>query len=304
MALGGGTLSMVAASPARSALFVPANRADMLDKAPRFGPDIVLADLEDAVPDSDKGSARKILLSWLEGLPDDTAHIAVRINGLDRDMLDADLAVCVHPRVETVMLPKIHGPAEVEKTAQALEHHEDSSARRHGVFIWPIVETAAAVRTAYDIARSSPRVRYMGGSAGDEGDLAREIGFRWTPSFQESLFIRSKVLVDARAAGIENPMTGVVTNLSDPGEFQAFATQSRDLGYAGMMVIHPSHVPIVNSVFGVTPERLAWANGVIEALDAAGSSGVGAIRYGGAMVDVAMVQTAREVLGMAEAFGR
>lgn len=290
------------APPARSALFVPANRADMLEKARGYGPDIVLADLEDSVPGAEKSTARRVLQQWLDALTDEHApRVAVRINGLSEGVADDDVAVCVHPRVSTVMVPKVEEAADIDRVGDVLERHEQGAGRAGELFVWPVIETARAVRNAYDIAVAGERVAYMGGIAADGGDLAHSIGFHWTPSFLETLFVRSKVLVDARAAGIANPMTGLVTRLGDLDEVGAFAAQSRDLGYAGMMVVHPAHVAIVNATFGVTPERLAWARNLLAALDAAATAGTGAVRYDGAMIDAAMERTARDIVRQAEA---
>jgi citrate lyase subunit beta/citryl-CoA lyase len=288
-----------AAPYVRSALFVPANREGMLDKASKSGADVVVADLEDSVPAIEKKLARKSMGHWLERLETDDPAVIVRVNGLPEGLLEADLMACMHPKVVAVMLPKLLGPGEVRETANALDRIEAATGRRQQLFIWPIIETAAAVRSAFEIASSHFRVRYMGGSAGDEGDLAQSVGFRWTPTFRETYYLRAKVLIDARAAGIDNPMTGVVTNISDTVEVESFAVESRDLGYTGMMVIHPAHIPIVNNVFGVSPERIAWARGVIDALKQAEASGIGAIAYRGVMIDVAMGVTARRVLEMA-----
>ena len=170
--------------------------------------------------------------------------------------------------------------------------------------IWPIVETARAVRAAYEIARASPRVAYMGGSAGDQGDLARELGFRWSPDFVETLYVRSKVLVDVRAAGVPNPMTGVVTSLDGTAQVEAFARQSRGLGYEGMMVIHPAHIEPVNAAFSPSDEELAAARRLLAAMEQAERGGDGAIAHEGGMVDAAMVRLARELLAEAAELGR
>jgi citrate lyase subunit beta/citryl-CoA lyase len=291
----------VGAPAARSALFVPGNRADMLGKAHRYNPDIIICDLEDAVPPDEKGDARVVARRWLDERDPSMCSVTVRINALEENILEEDLELCAHPGVTTVMVPKITEPGEVQTVEEVLERLEGANGSPR-TWIWPLIETAKAVRNAYEIVCASDRVFYTGGSAGDDGDLAREIGFLWTPSFVETLFIRSKVLVDVRAAGIGNPMTGVVTNLSDPGQVEAYAIQSRDLGYAGMMVIHPSHVAIVNEVFSVSEARLEWARSVIETIENAAATRVGAIRHNGAMIDVAMVNTARLVLERAAVF--
>lgn len=284
--------------PVRSALFVPAIRRDLLDKALRSGADALIADLEDSVPDARKDEACGVLRAWLDELPAAAPVIVVRINGVGDGRLSADLAVCVHPRVTAVMVPKAQTVAEVLRVDGELSVLEQRGGRAAGsTLIWPIVETAPAVRIAYDIATSTPRVRaFMGGSAGDAGDLAASVGFEWTEDFSETLFIRSKVLVDVRAAGISNPISGVVTDLRSLDQVERFALQSRQLGYEGMMVIHPSHVPVVNSAFRPSGDRVAWARGVLDALAEAEREGRAAIRYQGMMVDVAMAASARKVL--------
>jgi citrate lyase subunit beta / citryl-CoA lyase len=283
----------------RSALFVPAIRRDLLDKALlRSGADALIADLEDSVADARKDEACDVLRGWLDDLGEDAPVVVIRINGLADGRLPADLAVCVHPRVTAVMVPKIETSEDVITVDGALSVHEPRSGREVGsTLIWPIVETARAVRLAYDIATSSRRiVAFMGGSAGDAGDLAASVGFEWTEEFTETLFIRSKVLVDVRAAGVQNPISGVVTDLRSLDQVERFAVQSRQLGYEGMMVIHPSHVPVVNAVFRPSAERVAWARGVLDALAEAERQGSAAIRFEGMMVDVAMAVSARRVL--------
>lgn len=282
----------------RSALFVPAIRRDLLDKALRSGADALIADLEDSVADARKDEACGVLRGWLDQLPAEAPVIVVRINGVGDGRLAADLAVCVHPRVTAVMVPKAESVAEVLRVDVELSALEKGGGREPGsTLIWPIVETAPAVRIAYEIATSTPRVAaFMGGSAGDAGDLAASVGFEWTEDFTETLFIRSKVLVDVRAAGIRNPISGVVTDLRSLDQVERFAVQSRRLGYEGMMVIHPSHVPVVNHAFRPSDDRVAWARGVLDALAGAERDGKAAIRYQGMMVDVAMAVSARKVL--------
>ena len=87
---------------------------------------------------------------------------------------------------------------------------EDESARPPGsTIIYPILETAQALRLAYDIAMASPAVLYMGGAISRFGDIHRAVGFQWTVEGRETLFIRSKVLLDAKAAGIRYPISGM-----------------------------------------------------------------------------------------------
>jgi citrate lyase subunit beta/citryl-CoA lyase len=285
----------------RSALFVPAHRRDFRSRAVESGADAVILDLEDSVPAAERPAARAGVSEWLAQSGDGPA-VCVRINALADGCLDADLDAAVRPGLVAVMVPKVTEPGEVRRVSKRLDQRERRAGLPAGsVRLWPSVENAAALRRAYDLACASPRVAYMGGAAALNGDLARAIGFGWTPPlFLETLYLRSEILVDMRAAGVPNPMTGVVTNLRDLAEVEAFAQQSRAIGYEGMMVIHPSHVAVVNDVFDATSDDVAAAKRLLEAWECATRDGLGALDHDGQMIDAAMVRVARDVVARAE----
>ena len=125
--------------------------------------------------------------------------------------------------------------------------------------VYPILETAQALRLAYDIAVASPRVTYMGGAISRFGDIHQAVGFRWTAEGTETLFLRSKVLIDARAAGIRYPISGMWGgDRADESGLRTWCTQLRDLGYYGMMIGDPVHIPIVHEVFSPTAEEISY----------------------------------------------
>ncbi|TMK64720.1 MAG: CoA ester lyase [Actinobacteria bacterium] len=279
----------------RSALFVPAHREDFREKACTSGADALILDLEDSVPPAERDQARAALAHWFAAVGP-TPAICVRINALADDCLDADLDAAVRPGVLAVMVPKVASADAVRRVADAVtERERRARIAEHSVRLWPSLEDAPAIRDAYALAGASDRIAYMGCAAARNGDLAHSLGFEWTNSFLETLYVRSKVLVDMRAARIPNPMTGVVTNIDDLDEVEAFARQSRAIGYEGMMVIHPSHVPIVNSVFGASSDDVAAARRLLEAWDDATRAGVGALNHDGHMVDAAMIRVAQDV---------
>jgi citrate lyase subunit beta/citryl-CoA lyase len=162
------------------------------------------------------------------------------------------------------------------------------------VVMSPILETAAAIYGAYDLAAVSPRVEYTGGISTRGGDVERAIGYRWSPSGSESVAMRAAALVALRAAGVRNPLTGIWTELDDPDGLAGFARQGRDLGYVGMDTIHPAHVGTVNSTFAPDEQELRQARAIV----AAASDG-SASRQGGRMVDRAMLRTAEALLRQA-----
>jgi citrate lyase subunit beta/citryl-CoA lyase len=158
------------------------------------------------------------------------------------------------------------------------------------------LETATGIRHAYDLACASSRCAYMGGLGVKGGDVERSLGYRWSPEGTETLALRSQVLIDLRAAAVPNPMTGLWTDIRDLDGLRAFAHQSRNLGYEGMLSIHPSHISLINETFTPTDAELDADAELIAAFESAAAGGHGALTYDGDMIDEAMAHTARQKL--------
>ena len=104
--------------------------------------------------------------------------------------------------------------------------------------------------------------------------------------------MRSQVLLDARAAGVHNPITGMWVDIDDLDGLREFAGQGRDLGYEGMLAIHPSHIPVINEVFGDSPADLDRDRRLLVAMRVATDRGDGSVTFEGRMVDKAMAEAA------------
>jgi citrate lyase subunit beta/citryl-CoA lyase len=296
--------STARAKPIRTELFVPGNKEDWMRKAPGYGPDALILDLEDSVPVPNKPEARKLVGKMVEELGEAGVTIVVRVNRLETGLTGEDLEAIVNPHLYCVMLPKVQGPDDVVEVDTLLRHLERRAGMETGsVFIDPALETASGIRQSWEIANASPRVAHMGASGGKGGDTARSIGFQWTPEGMETLFLRSKVLVDVRAAGIPYPMSGGWMDIHDLDGLRASARQAKQLGYTGMHLIHPSHVPVVNDVFTPSEEDVAHYKGLIEAMEATRAAGGAAVTFGGDMVDIAHEETARAMLEIAREMG-
>jgi citrate lyase subunit beta/citryl-CoA lyase len=159
------------------------------------------------------------------------------------------------------------------------------------------------MRHVYEIATRCRRVKRVSLAAGPGGDAARAIGYQWSREGMETLFLRSKVVLDARAAGIQYPTISSWWNIKDLEGLERDARWNRSLGYRGQTVMHPSHVPIVNRVFTPTADEIAFHQGLIQAMEAAERQGIAAVTYQGDMVDEAMVKTSRELLAFARVIG-
>src|SRR5947209_6404103 len=203
------------------------------------------------------------------------------------------------------MLPKVIGPEDVRKTDVILEFLE----RKHGIeagsiLIDPVLETAQGMRQAYEVAIASNRVAHLGGLTGKDGDIARAIGFRWTQEGHEAFYYISKVLLDVRAANVPYPMGGRGWwDIRDLAGLRVEAERTRDFGYNGMLLIHPSHVPIVNEIFTPSKEEIAHCKQLIAAVEQAENEGRSVVIFNGMMVDTAHVKVAREMLKWAAELG-
>lgn len=292
------------AKPLRSVMYVPGNKEDWMRKAPRFGADALILDLEDSVPDDGKAEARPLVRKMLEELGAAGHTLFVRVNRLETGLTGLDLEAITCPYLYGVLLPKVQYPRDVIEVDILLKFFEQKNGMSAGtVCLDPALETAAGIRHAYEIAMASDRIAYMGGSGGKGGDTARSVGYQWTPEGLETLFLKSKVLVDARAAGVTCPLSGGWMDIHNLEGLRALATQLKQLGYTGMHLIHPSHVPIVNEIFTPTPEEIAHWQGLLRTMEASRKVGSAAVTYNGDMVDVAHEETARAMLKMVKEWG-
>jgi citrate lyase subunit beta/citryl-CoA lyase len=192
--------------------------------------------------------------------PDALPWLFARVQPPSTGMTWRDLDAVVSPALKGILLPKIESVADVHAADALLTCVEvEHGLERGSLLIYPILETANAIRIAYDLAMASPRVGYMGGAISRFGDIHQAIGFRWTAEGEETLFLRSKVLVDARAAGIRYPISGMWGGgIHELDALREFAVGLRNLGYYGMMLGHAGHVPLVHEVFSPTAEELAY----------------------------------------------
>lgn len=285
--------------PVRSLLFVPANREDRMHKALTVGADAVVLDLESAIPRGEATVARRMVRGVLDAHAAARPAVFVRVSELGSADFAADLETAVHANLAGILLPQVTGADDVRAASAALDRLDPDGR----IVLVPLVETANAVRTAYEVASASPRVAYFGGGVSRDGDIARSIGYRWTPEGNETLFLRSKVLVDARSAGVANPITGIWGIVDDLDGLRAFAQQSRDLGYEGLMCIHPKHLPVIHEIFTPSASDLVHWQAIIDAMAEAERQGSAAIRLDGRLIDVAHVKTAEKNLARARRLG-
>jgi citrate lyase subunit beta / citryl-CoA lyase len=260
--------------PFRSYLFVPGNRPERFVKACASGADVVIVDLEDAVPDGQKSFARESVASWLSA--DRPVH--VRVNGTNTPWFEEDMAAILRPGIAGVVLPKAEGQGQLAALAALLPDP---------VHILPIVETAAGVWNVLEIA-SSPKVERLA-----FGALDFQLDTRISGEGEELLYARSRIVLASRVAGILPPLDGVTTGLDDADALASDIRRARRLGFGGKLCIHPKQVAAINEGFLPTEREIAWAKDVLEA---AAFSGEGAARRDGKMIDRPVIEQAKRFL--------
>lgn len=288
--------------PIRSALFVPAHRRDWVGKAIRVKPGAAVLDIEDSVPPQFKPQAMAYLKEEIAELKAAGAGAFVRIQPLyDGSAAEVEAAVC--DGLTAIVLPKVASADEIRSLADMLSYYEGKAGVERGaVGILPLPETAEGMYRAHDLAAASKRVRGIHGALSGpvSGDFARAFGFRATSDGVEQLYLGSKLVLDSRSAGAMYPMAGIFgTAQDDLPAVERLIRRARDLGYTGVAVMHPTHVPIANAVFRPTAEEVAYFEGLLKAFEEAEKAGLGAVAYQGAMVDYAMLPLAKEVLAEA-----
>lgn len=284
----------------RSLLFLPATKTEWLTNAKAAGADAAILDLEDAVAEPDKAHARSHVAGALQQHAAAGAKgpaLFVRINPLDGWCGAEEMRTVVRAGLAGLVLPKVGCAHDVRMADELLGWCEREQGLPDGtVALVPLLETARSLRDAYEIATAVPRVAYLGALTASGGDVERAVGYRWSAQGTETLALRSRVLLDARAAGTPHPVTGLWTHINDLEGLRFFAEQNRSLGYEGMMAIHPSHVPVINEAFSPTREELARYARLVDAVEQAQANGQGTVSFEGEMVDEAMAATARHML--------
>jgi len=288
----------------RSTLFIPGNRPEWMDKAPKYGADALILDLEDAVPIGQKREVRAMVRSGIERLSARGVAVIARVNAVDTGLTGEDVEAVVCPGLVAVLIPKAERVDDVRKVDAWIELFERKAGMPLGtVRIIVLPETARGVRDVYQLATACERVgNVICTLGGRSGDIPRAIGYKWTRAGLETLHMESQTLLAARAAGIEYPLAGGPVEIKNTAFVRERLERARQTGYRGSLLIHPSQVPIANQVFTPGAEEIEWHKGVLRAMAQAGPER-GAIPYDGMMIDRAHVTNALELLEQAAGFG-
>lgn len=264
---------------ARTYLFVPGNRPERFAKALASGADTVVLDLEDAVADNAKDTARAAVAAWAAGAdPADRARAAVRVNEAASPHLAEDLRLLAAAELPSAMVPKAESPEQIAAVRAAAGPLD----------VLALIETARGVHQAEQVADASGVTRLVLGTLDSALDLDLDID----DSPDGLTYAAGRRAVASRLAGLAPPVAGVTPQLGDEARLLADLAWSRRYGFGAKLCIHPAQVHPIHTALAPSPEAVEWAQRVL----AADRAAPGAARLDGRMIDRPVVLQAHRTL--------
>jgi malyl-CoA/(S)-citramalyl-CoA lyase len=300
--------------------FVPPHVEKMRAKVPEIVKqvDVVLGNLEDAIPADAKEAARKGFIEMAKSTDFGLTGLWTRMNALNSpwaldDMIE--IVGAVGDKLDVVMLPKVEGPWDIAYLDQLLAQLEARNGVKKPILIHAILETAEGVKNVDAIASCSPR---MHGISLGPADLAASRAMKTTrvggghpeykviadaaeagaarPTYQQDLWHYTIAkMVDACAAAGIKAFYGPFGDFSDAAACEAQFRNAFLLGCAGAWSLHPSQITIAKKVFSPDPAEVAFARRVLEAMP----DGTGAVMIDGRMQDDATWKQAKVIVDLA-----
>jgi len=281
----------------RSLLFVPGNKANMLTKALGLKPDAFVPDMEDSVPPAEKANARETIRSYLPQLAAAGAPVIPRINALDTDWIEDDLAAVVGPQIFGISVGKIRSAGDVSAVSQLIGELEQRSGLALGsIKLVPWIETAEAIVNCSAICRASERIVAVAFGA---EDFTNDMGIERLDDELQVAYARSALCVAARAAHVLALDTPYF-RLRDPDGLRVNALAAKNIGFKGKFAIHPDQIEALNECFSPSVQEIAHARRVIDAYEEAERGGRASTSLDGWVIDVPVVKRARALLELAE----
>lgn len=284
----------------RSMLFLPGNTPNIIVNGEILGADAVILDLEDAVAPAEKDSARILVRNAIKYMGFGKCEVIVRINAIDTAFWQKDLDAIIPVRPSLIMPPKTACAADVLAVDAYITQLEEKLGLEQGsVGLIPLIETALGVENAYQIASACPRVKaiFLGGE-----DLTADLRCKRTKEGREIFYARSRMVVAARAAGVEVYDTPF-TDVNDDEGIYTDAQLAKSLGFTGKASISPRHVKVINEVFSPSMKDIEYAYEVMEAIRIGKEQGKGAVSLRGKMIDAPIVARAQQTIDAAIALG-
>jgi malyl-CoA/(S)-citramalyl-CoA lyase len=279
--------------------------------------DIVLGNLEDAIPADAKDAARDGFIEMASACDYGSVGLWTRVNALNSPWILDDLFEIVSRvgnKVDVIMLPKVEGEWDIHYLDQLLAQLEAKHDVSRPILIHAILETAEGVNNVEAIAQASPRMHgislgpadlaasramkttRVGGGHPEYKVLADASGDSPRTAYQQDLWHYTMAkMVDACAAAGIKPFYGPFGDFSDPAACEVQFRNAFLMGCAGAWTLHPSQIAIAKRVFSPDPGEVAFAKKILDAMP----DGSGAVMIDGKMQDDATWKQAKVVVDLA-----
>ncbi|CAN5358783.1 CoA ester lyase [soil metagenome] len=277
--------------PRRSALYLPASNPKAIAKARTLSADVIILDLEDSVAPEAKSSARDAAIAAVREGGFGNREVAIRVNAMDTPWGADDLAAVAVSGADAILVPKVSGPADIDRYHAALSDAPAAMA------LWAMIETCACVPVLDAIAARAAATRLSLFIMG-VNDLAKEMRARLTPERTPFLPVLTLAVCAARAHGVAI-LDGVCNEFRDLDIFRAEVGQGLLFGFDGKTLIHPDQIAPCNDVFSPSADELAWAHALIAAFALPENTGKGAIRVEGKMAELLHLEQANRLVAVA-----
>src|SRR5471032_1630300 len=300
--------------------FVPPHMEKMRAKVPEIAKqvDVVLGNLEDAIPVEAKQAARACFIEIGNATDFGQTGLWTRINALNSPWaLDdiTEIVAAIGNKLDVIMLPKVEGVWDIHYLDQLLAQLEARHAIVRPILIHAILETAQGVNNVEAIATASPRMHGMslgpadlaasramkttrvGGGHPEYKVLADAQGDAPRAAYQQDLWhYATAKMVDACAAAGIKPFYGPFGDFSDAAACEAQFRNAFLMGCLGAWSLHPSQIAIAKTVFSPDPAEVAFAKKIVAAMP----DGAGAVMIDGKMQDDATWKQAKVLIDLAK----
>lgn len=309
--------------PSRMIHFFPPHLERVVAKVPEIAPtvDVLLGNLEDAIPADSKEAARDGLVKVAQTVDMGDTQLWTRINSLDSPWIIDDLTVLVGEigdKLDVIMVPKVEGPEDIHYIDRLLAQLEAKAGLKQPLLVHALLETARGVSNVEEIAMASPR---MQGLSLGPADLAADRRMKTTrvggghpgylvrndpdadnpdadrPTYQQDLWHYTiSRMVDACAMAGILPYYGPFGDIKDTLACEDQFRNAYLLGCVGAWSLHPVQIDIAKKVFSPEPSEVAWAKNVIEQM----GDGTGTVMIDGKMQDDATVKQCHVIVNLAK----
>ena len=284
----------------RTGLYVSASSPVNMAQAPFYNEDMLIYDLEDSVPKSEKDAARLLIYHTVKYHRPKDKEVVIRVNGIDTIYFDQDMECAVRAMPDTIRLPKVESAAEVEQVSALMDRLEKQAGIPVGsTNLICNIESFQGILNAQEIAAASPRNVALALSA---EDFTASMKMERTKAGLEIFYARNVLVLACRAAGIQ-ALDVVFSDINDLDGLREDSRMTKNMGFDGKTVIHPRQIDIVNSFFTPSEKEIRHALRVLAAIEEGRRQGKGAVSLDGNMIDEPIVLRAQNTVARAKAAG-